>query len=168
MNTSLLRQVSFTSNPQLNTNEQRKQKQEQVATGVGGTAAATTAATKYAGRKGLKAQAGEQFLGEMSTQVANGIKTANRVQETATGFIATFKQNFKMYTASIMENINKFKNSKLIGPIIKSPMTKRVSALAGGALAFFVLVTGVNKAFKTGEIAVEDFKSKYNDFRNAA
>jgi len=167
MNTPMIHQVNFTSNQQVNS-DQHKQRQEQVATGVGGTAAATTTATKYASRRGLKAQTGEKFLGEMSTQVANGIKTVNNAQETATGFIASFKHNFKMYTASIMEHLNHFKNSKFIGPIIKSPITRKLSALAGGALAFFVLVTGVNKAFKTGQIAVDDFKSQYRDYKNAA
>ena len=161
--------INFAPNqPQINQNQRNKQQtQEQVATGVGA-AGAGAAATKYAGKRGLRAQAGEKILGDITEQVSSGIKTVNKVQETATGFIASFKKDLKMFSANIMEHLNKFQNSKFIGPIIKSPITKKFSALAGGALAFFVLVTGVNKAFKTGEIAIDDFKSQYKDFKNAA
>lgn len=159
--------IDFRPQPQY-TPEQRQQRKEQVATGVGGAAGLSATATRYAGKKGLKAQAGEEILGRMTAQVSNGIKTVNQTQEVATGFITTFKNNLKMYTKSIMDQLAKFKDSKFIGPIVKSPITKRFSALAGGLLAFFVLVTGVNKAFKNGEIAVDDLKSQYKNYRNAA
>ena len=159
-------QVNFMANAQVVSNEQRKQKQEQVATGIGGAAGVTATATKYAGRKGLRAQASEKFLGELSGQVAQGIKKANEAQEVATGLFATFKKNFKMYSASVLEQLNKLKNSKFIGPIVKSPIAKKVSAVAGGALAFFVLITGVNKAVKTGAVAVNDFKSQYREYKD--
>ena len=159
--------IDFRPQPQY-TPEQRQQRKEQVATGVGGAAGLSATATRYAGKKGLKAQAGEEILGRMTAQVSNGIKTVNQTQEVATGFITTFKNNLKMYTKSIMDQLAKFKDSKFIGPIVKSPITRKFSALAGGLLAFFVLVTGVNKAFKNGEIAVDDLKSQYKNYRNAA
>ena len=62
----------------------------------------------------------------------------------------------------------KFKESKFIGPIVKSPITAKFSALAGGALAFFVLVTGINKAARSGSLAVEDLKNKYSQYREVA
>ncbi len=166
MISSVVQPINFTSSQAQSVQEQRKDKQEQVATGIGGAAGVTAAATKYAGRKGLKAQAGEKFLGELSGQVANGIKGVNKTQQVAEGFIASFKQNLKMYSASIMEHLNKFKNTKIIGSIVKSPIARKASFLFGGALAFFVLVTGVNKAFENGQIAVEDFKQQYRDFKN--
>ena len=52
--------------------------------------------------------------------------------------------------------------------LLKVPFTKKVAGFFGGALAFFVLITGVNKAVKTGEIAVDDFKHQLNEMRNAA
>ncbi len=159
MMTSVSPQINFTSAQAQVAQEQRKQTQEQVATGIGGAAGVTAAATKYAGRKGLKAQAGEQFFGELSGQVASGIKGVNKSQEVAKGLWASFKQNIKMYSASVMEHLNKFKDTKIIGAIVKSPIAKKASFLFGGALAFFVLVTGVNKAFENGKIAVEDFKN---------
>lgn len=159
MMTSVSPQINFTSAQAQVAREQRKQTQEQVATGIGGAAGVTAAATKYAGRKGLKAQAGEQFFGELSGQVASGIKGVNKSQEVAKGLWASFKQNIKMYSASVMEHLNKFKDTKIIGAIVKSPIAKKASFLFGGALAFFVLVTGVNKAFENGKIAVEDFKN---------
>ena len=60
----------------------------------------------------------------------------------------------------------RLKNSKFIGPIINSPVTKKLAGVAGGALAFFVLVTGVNKAVKTGAIAVDDFKHQFHEFNS--
>lgn len=160
--------IDFRPQPQYTPEQRQQQTKEQVATGVGGAAGLSATATRYAGKKGLKAQAGEEILGRMTAQVSNGIKTVNQTQEVATGFITTFKNNLKMYTKSIMDQLAKFKDSKFIGPIVKSPITRKFSALAGGLLAFFVLVTGVNKAFKNGEIAVDDLKSQYKNYRNAA
>ena len=163
---SISNHINFTSAPQPAVDEQRKQKQEQVATGIGGAAGVTATATRYAGKKGLQAQAGEKLLGELTGQVSQGIKGVNEAQEVATGLIGAFKKNLKMYTASIMEHLAKFKDTKFIGAIIKSPVTRKLSALAGGVLAFFVLFTGVNKAFENGQVAVEDLKNQFKEYKN--
>ena len=94
--------ISQTSN-KLRENQNRKEKQEQVAAGVGG-AAGLSQTTKLASKRGL----------------------------------TTF------------------------------PLLKHCAGFLGGALAFFVLVTGVNKAVKTGAIAVDDFKHQINDFKSIA
>ena len=48
---SISNHINFTSAPQPAVDEQRKQKQEQVATGIGGAAGVTATATRYAGKK---------------------------------------------------------------------------------------------------------------------
>lgn len=158
--------ISFTSNPAVtselhNTN---KQTQEQVAAGVGGVAGVSQAA-KLAGKRGIKAQAAEQALAEMTNKVQTTVNGINKNKKAVEGLFGKFNHNVKMYTASIMEHLNKFKGVKFIGAIVKSPITRKISSLVGGALAFFVLVTGLNKAVHSGEVAVDDFKSKIAEMK---
>lgn len=153
-----------TTSPSM-TAQQRKEKSEQVAAGVGGAAGLTTSATKMASKKGLQA---EQSLSNMLEAVTKTQQAVNKNSKAVTGLWGTFKNNIKVYSADILARLNKLKDAKFIGPIIKSPFTKKVAGFFGGALAFFVLVTGVNKAVKTGEIAIDDFKYQLNEMRNAA
>ena len=153
------------------TPEERKQRQEQVATGVGGAAGLSTQATRMAGKRGLNANAArnaEHQLQNMMEQTQRAMQNVNQNSQVAIGLWANFKSNIKFYTNDIIKRLESLKNTKFIGPIVNSPVTKKLAGAAGGALAFFVLVTGVNKAVKTGAIAVDDFKSQYNDFRTAA
>lgn len=153
-----------TTNPTM-TAQQRKEKSEQVAAGVGGAAGLSTSATRMAGKRGLQA---EQQLSNMLETVTKTQQTINKNTKVATGLWGTFKTNIKVYSADILARLNKLKNAKIIGPIIRSPFTKKVAGFFGGALAFFVLITGVNKAVKTGAIAVDDLKNQFNEMRNAA
>ena len=146
--------------------QERKERKEQVAAGVGGAAGLSTTATKYASRQGLKAEAEEHVLQQMMQTVTNTTNAVNKNTEAAQGLWATFRSNIKMYTKDIMTRLEHLKNSKFIGPIINSPVTKKLAGVAGGALAFFVLVTGVNKAVKTGAIAVDDFKHQFHEFNS--
>lgn len=141
---------------------QRKERNEQVAAGVGGAAGLSTSATKMASKRGLQA---EQSLSNMLETVTKTQQAVNKNTKAATGLWATFKNNIKVYSADILARLNKLKDTKFIGPIIKSPFTKKVAGFFGGALAFFVLITGVNKAIKTGAIAVDDIKHQINEMR---
>lgn len=142
-------------------------RKQQVATGVGGAAGLSTTATKMAGKRGLKAEAAEQTLQHMMENVQRTTNIAKRNTKTAKGLWQTFKANIKFYTNDIIKRLESVKNSKLLGPLLNNPVTKKLASAAGGALAFFVLVTGVNKAVKTGSIAFNDFKSQYNEYMNA-
>ncbi len=154
--------TSTSVNPSM-TAAQRKEKSEQVAAGVGGAAGLTTQATKAASRRGLQ---GEQALSNMLETVTKTQQAVNKNTKAATGLWATFKNNIKIYSTDIYARLNKFKNAKFIGTIVNSPITKKVAGFFGGALAFFVLITGVNKAVKTGAIAVDDFKHQYHEMKN--
>lgn len=155
-----------TSNQPTMTAKQRQEHQEKVAAGVGGAAGLTTSATKMASKRGLQAEAGEKAYQQVTHMITEANKTVIKTSETATGLWSTFKANVKLYTKDITKRLEAFKNSKFIGPIVKSPIAKKFAALFGGALAFFVLVTGINKAFKTGEIAFDDLKNQYQEMRN--
>jgi hypothetical protein len=150
------------------TAEERKHNQEKVAAGVGGAAGLSKTATKMAGKRGLKAEAAEHGLQNMMESVERTTRAAKKNTEAAKGLWSTFKANIKFYTNDIIKRLESLKNSKYIGPILNNPVTKKLAAAAGGALAFFVLVTGINKAVKTGSIAVDDFKQQYREYRAAA
>ncbi|MBQ8459708.1 hypothetical protein IJ541_06365 [bacterium] len=148
--------------------EQRQQKKEEAAVAAGGAAGLSTTATRMAGKKGIKAEAGEKALQHMMETVSTTTRNANNTVREAEGLWGAFNRNVKMYAESIMKKFDSLKNTKFIGPLINSPITKKLSFLAGGVLAFFVLITGINKMIKTGTAAVKDLHSQYNDFRAAA
>ena len=138
-----------------------KTKTDQVAAGVGGAAGVTTSATKMAGKRGLSLQ----------KMMANVTSTAERVSENAekaTTLWGKFKKNTTIFTKDILARFKALENTKFIGAIVKSPIVKKSAALFGGALAFFVLVTGVNKAVKTSVQAAGDIKNKVENLRTAA
>ena len=64
--------------PHLLTAQQRKEKSEQVAAGVGGAAGLTTSATKMAGKRGLQA---EQSLSNMLGTVTKTQQAVNKTQK---------------------------------------------------------------------------------------
>lgn len=145
------------------TAKQRKENQEKVATGVGGAAGLSTSATKMAGKRALQA---EHALSKSSKIITDTNAAIIKNSDTVTSLWTKFKMDKIQITNKITNWIDSFKGSKLISPIIKSPIVKKGAGLFGGALAFFVLVTGVNKACQTGAIAVEDFKHQFNEMRN--
>lgn len=148
--------------------DRHQQKKEEAAVAAGGAAGLSTTATRMAGKRGLKAEAGEKVLQNMMESVSTTTQNANRAVREAEGMWGAFNRNVKMYAESIMKKFEAFKNTKFIGPIINSPITRKLSFFAGGVLAFFVLITGINKMIKTGNIAMNDLKSQYNDFRAVA
>ncbi len=157
--------ITFTARenrPRL-TQEQRERNQ-QVATGVGGVAGLSASATNIASKRAMRAKSGEQVLQQMMNTVETTTRTVNQNTQAAKGLWATFKHNIKMYTDDILKRLDTLKNTKFIGSIINSPITKKLAGIFGGALAFFVLVTGVNKAIKTGAIAVDDLKHQIQEF----
>ena len=157
--------ITFTARenrPRL-TQEQRERNQ-QVATGVGGVAGLSASATNMASKRAMRAKSGEQVLQQMMNTVETTTRTVNQNTQAAKGLWATFKHNIKMYTDDILKRLDTLKNTKFIGSIINSPITKKLAGIFGGALAFFVLVTGVNKAIKTGAIAVDDLKHQIQEF----
>ncbi len=146
------------------TPEERKKRQENVATGVGGAAGLTASATKMASKRGLQAQAVEPTLQHMMQTVQNTTNAVNKNQRAARGLWAQYKANIQIYTQDLLKRLKSLKNSKVLGPIINSPITEKAAKFGGGALAFFVLVTGVNKAVKTGALAFDDLKNQYHEY----
>ena len=147
------------------TQQERVERREGVATGVGGAAGLTASATKMASRRGVKAKTGEQVLQGMMTQVTNTTRAVNQNTKVATSLWAKFKHNITMYTQDILKRLESIKTNKYISKIIDSPITKKAAGVFGAGLAFFVLVTGVNKAFKTGAVAYSDFKYQLDDMK---
>ncbi len=148
------------------TGEKEKQHQQAAAAaGVGGAAGLTAQATKVASKQGLKAQAAhlEQSFQNTVQTVNRANQSITRNKKVATGLWATFKKNVGKFSDSILKRFKNLENTKFIGPIVKSPITKKFASACGGALAFFVLISGVTRAFKTGALAFDDLKQQYNE-----
>jgi hypothetical protein len=133
------------------TPEQRKQRTEQAAVGVGGAAGVV--------------KTSERHLQRMMEQTRRTMQTVDKNAKAANGLWSSFKSDIKFYTQEFVKGLESLKGKKIIGPILNSPVTKKLAGAAGGAMAFFVLITGVNKAVNTGAIAIDDFKNQYHDFK---
>ena len=161
--------TSFQANL-LNTNTDKKQeKKEKAAAAIGGTAGAATTASRMASKRGMQAaaaeaNAGEGILASTLNRVAGVAKKAEENSKVVNSLWGKFVQNSKMYAQDLMKRLEALKDAKIIGKIVKSPIAKGAASVAGGALAFFALVTGLNKAFRDGSIVVNDMKSKIADF----
>lgn len=129
---------------------QRKEATQDVAVGVGATGVTATA-TRYAGKQGV--------LQKMFTNVQDVTKVTSKNSKEITGLWSKFIHNTKLFTNDIM---TKFKGIKFLAPIIESPLMKGASKVFGATMAFFVLITGIQKAVDNGRIAVGDLKDKLN------
>lgn len=155
--------IQYPSTQPSMTAKQRQENQEKVAAGVGGAAGLTKSATNMASKRGLQAENALAKSSEIITETNNAVIKSS---ETATNLWTKFKLDKIRITNKITKWIETFKGSKLIAPIIKSSIVNKGAKLFGGTLAFFVLVTGVNKACKTGQLAINDFKKQYDEMRN--
>ena len=62
----------------------------------------------------------------------------------------------------------KLQKNKVLGPIVKSPVLKKVAGGFGTVMAFFVLLTEGTKAAENGTLAVDDFKNRIEKFKISA
>lgn len=135
---------------------QRRHETQEVAAGVG--AAGVTAhvgATRYAGRQGSMG-----MLRNMYEKMIKTSKVTAQNNEIATGIWAKLVRDTKRFSSHAMKQLKNFENMKFIGPIIKSPITKKLTGAFGAVTAVFVLISGLSDASKNGRIAVADLKEK--------
>lgn len=129
--------------------QKRTQATENVATGVG----VTGYATRYAGKRGI--------LGSMMSKTNATMRIATQEAKQATTLLGKFKQNTAIYTKKLINVFKSYENSKIIGPIIKSPLVKKFAGGLGTIMAFFVLVSGIHKTFKNGSNVINHAKQEY-------
>ena len=155
--------VGFNAIPEYQrlTPEQQKRREttQNVATGVGA-AGVTAQATTYASKQGVYAR----FKGFLGTTTKTA-KTLERNSAEVTGLWNKFFRDIKIFSADAMARISKYKEWKFIGPIVKSPVAKAATGVFGATMAFFVLVSGVQKAVDNGRLALNDLHRRID--RNA-
>jgi hypothetical protein len=150
VNNSFGARIQFTPEQQA----KRKDTEQKVATGVGTTAAG--AAAYQAKRTTVN-----RTLQTWFTNLTNTTRTARQNAAEVTGLFGKFKNNFAKFSGDIMSHAMKFKEMKVIGPIVKSPIMKGTAGIFGGAMAFFALVTGIDKAYRNGKLAVCDVRNRF-------
>lgn len=155
--------ISFTSKPRVNqpVDRDKKEKAQDVATAVGGTGFAAKA-SRMASKRGL--QQGESTLQSMMQTTQNVMQGTSRTIKESKGLAASFKRHYKMFKGDAIKFFSKWKDSKILGPVIKSPVIKGIASGFGGILAVFVLISGVNRAIENGELAFHDLKNQYSKY----
>lgn len=150
-------------NNQPASHDNRRKTQEAVAVGAGATAGAartTNVVTNL--KKGEPVFKGAiEWLKKITTSL-------NKTNETSGRLISKFKQDMAEFSTDIMKHLEKFNGSKFLTRFVKSSAAKGISTIGGGILAFFVLITGINKAVNTGEIAIGNLKPDKDKFFAAA
>lgn len=146
---------------QYQTVKQRQQKdgKEAVVTATG-----VTATASYVGKSSMK----KAVLSEKNVKTTiDGIKTTTRTINNNVGLIERLARKFhidyKTFNLDLTKRLAKLKDVKYIAPIVKSPIAKGAVASVSGALAFFVLVTGLKDAANNSAVAINDLKHKYDD-----
>lgn len=148
--------ISFNSSLTPQQRAQRRHETQEVAVGVG--AAGVTAhvgATRYASRKGSMG-----MLRNMYDKMITTSKVTAQNNEIATGAWAKLVRDTKRFSRHAMAKLKSLENVKFIGPIIKSPITKKLTGAFGAVTAVFVLISSLGEASKNGKIAVADLKEK--------
>lgn len=155
--------ISFTSKPRVNqpVDRDKKEKAQDVATAVGGTGFAAKA-SRMASKRGL--QQGESTLQTMMQTTQNVMQGTGRTIKESKGLIASFKRHYKMFKGDAIKFFSKWKDRKVLGPIVKSPVVRGIASGFGGILAVFVLISGVNRAIENGELAFNDLKNQYSKY----
>lgn len=133
--------------------ERDEVRRQQVAAGTGVTGAAAYQA---------KRSSVNNYLKSWFSKLTATTRTTRQNAQEVTGLFGKFKQNVRIFSTSIIDKAMKFQDMKFIGPIIKSPVTKGVASFLGVGMAFFALVTGIDKAYRNGKIAVDDMRNKFN------
>lgn len=131
----------------------RKVAKENVAEGVGVTGAVTYQARQFATKRSINT---------MMENVTNAARLTAQNTKEATTLLGKFKLDIGRFTKDVTARVMKLQNMKFIGPIVKSPVVKGACGAFGFTMAFFALVTGVNKAVDNGRMAIGDFQNRFN------
>jgi hypothetical protein len=132
----------------------RKDTEQKVATSVGATGAGAAA---YQAKRTTVNRTLQTWFANLTNTTRNARQNAAEV----TGLFGKFKQNVTKFSGSIINKAMKFQDMKFIGPIVKSPVMRGVAGIFGGAMAFFALITGIDKAYRNGRLAVTDVRTRF-------
>ena len=136
--------------------DKREQHVQNAALGIGTTGAVSYQAKQYAAKSSLK---------NMFGTVTQAGKTVSTNAKEAATLWGKYKQNVVRYTKFAIEWVSKFENSKYLKPFFKNKLVLGAASAFGTVMAFFALVTGVNKSIKNGKLMIGDLEDK---FRQAA
>ncbi len=117
------------------------------------------------GAVGVTAHVGAGKGSMLQQMYQNVIKTRNqaaRSEKVATGIWARLSKDTKRFSEFAMKKLKAFENTKIIGPIIKSPITKKVTGVFGGITAVFVLISGLSEAAQDGKFAIGELANKFD------
>ncbi len=136
-----------------NNNNNDRRKTQEVAAGVG--------AAGYGGARISHMASKKDMLGTMMKNSSKVTRTAAHNVREASGIMAKFQKNFVKFTRDFVAGAMKYRNNKILGPIIRSKFLGGISSVFGGTMAFFVLITGLSKTANTAKTAFHDLKSGY-------
>ncbi len=141
--------------------DQKKVTTSEVAA-VTGTSAATATASRTGAWKTFK-QFGfdTQKMRNVSAETKEALQFAQKTGQEAKGLWAGLSKNAKRFTDAIIDWGHTVKANRFIKPILESGVYKRTAGLIGGAVAFFVFVTGVGNMTKKVVNGVQDRSDKF-------
>lgn len=163
MRVSFSDKIAYTSNPEINNrNQERKEAEKKVVTGGGAVAATTAAARSKAAKSGFDMFSSAKKVSQGMRGVTDTTRTAVNVTKQTKGLWAKVAENARWAKNAILNWGSKFKNTRFIKPIIKSPLFKGAAGALGYGFGFVTLISGLSDITKVTTEAIEG-KLLYND-----
>lgn len=161
MRVSFNNQITYTSNPNTK-NEEKRDAEKKVVTGGGAVAATTAAARSKAAKSGFDMFNSAKKVSQGMKGVTEATKTATNVAKQTKGLWAKVAENARWAKNSILTWGSKFKNTRFIKPLIKSPIFRGAAGALGYGFGFVTLISGLSDITKVTTEAVEG-KLLHND-----
>ncbi len=155
MRVSFNDKIAYTSNPQTSKEQDKKEAEKKVVTGGGAVAAATATARAKAAKSGFDMFNSTKKVSQGMKGVTETTKTAANVAKQTKGLWAKVCENAKWAKDAVLNWGSRFKNMKLIKPIVKSPLFKGVAGFLGYGFGIVTLISGLSDITKVTTEAVE-------------
>ncbi len=156
MRVSFSDKIAYTSNPeQSNRSKERKDAEKKAVTGGGAIAATTAAARTKAAKSGFDMFNSAKKASQGLKAVKETTKTAANVTKQTKGLWVKVAENARWAKDAILNWGAKFKNMRIIKPIVRSPLFRGAAAALGYGFGFVTLISGLSDITKVTTEAIE-------------
>ena len=137
-------QIAFTSSDK----DERRDAEKKVVTGGGAVAAATTATRAKAAKSGFDMFASSKEVAKGMKSVTGAAKTVNNTVKQSKGLWAKVCENARWAKDAIIGWGSKFKNMKMIKPLVESKLFRGCAGVLGYGFGLVTLISGCSDIAK--------------------
>lgn len=159
---SLNERITFTARQPVNNteNDDKRDAEKKVVTGGGALAATTAAAKSKAMKSGVDLFSTSEKAAKGIKGVTETTKTVTSVAKQSKGLWPKIVENAKWGKTKILSWGTKFKNNRLIKPLVQSKVFKWTAGGLGYLFGFVTLISGLSDI---GKVTTEMIESKVSE-----